>query len=423
MLASHRVHPIRAVARALTEMEIWPIAIGVVAGIVLERTLLVTLAVAAVWWVFRTLAYGFPSVRTPADWAIGLLSIMLLVTLWATVLPETTRPQVYRLVSGIALYYTIVNWTTTLPRLRLLIAGLLIGGTLLALVAPLTVDWSGGKLPFIPAAFYERFTLLVSDTINPNVMAGLLILLLAVALAMLMFGWAELSWLARVLVGLAVLIMSGMLLITQSRGALLGLVAAFLLLVLLRWRYGWVLPLVAAVIALVAMQFLDRAVVFDLLTTNRTLAGLDVRLEIWSRAIYMIQDFPFTGIGMGSFKTITDLFYPLFLSVPDTIEHAHNLFLQIAVDLGLPGLIAWLAILLVVCASSWQTYRYASSMGNGWLAGVGAGLFCSQVALVVHGMTDAVTWGMVRPAVLVWGLWGIAIASWQICHPEVSSQS
>jgi putative inorganic carbon (HCO3(-)) transporter len=38
-------------------------------------------------------------------------------------------------------------------------------------------------------------------------------------------------------------------------------------------------------------------------------------------------------------------------------------------------------------------------------------LLCSQVALVVHGLTDAVTWGMVRPAPLVWALWGLAMAS------------
>ena len=37
---------------------------------------------------------------------------------------------------------------------------------------------------------------------------------------------------------------------------------------------------------------------------------------------------------------------------------------------------------------------------------IGAGFFCSQLALATHGMTDAVTWGMVRPAPLVWVIWG-----------------
>jgi hypothetical protein len=40
-------------------------------------------------------------------------------------------------------------------------------------------------------------------------------------------------------------------------------------------------------------------------------------------------------------------------------------------------------------------------------------LLGSQVALVVHGLTDAVTWGT-RPAVVVWAVWGVAMASWNL---------
>ena len=100
---------------------------------------------------------------------------------------------------------------------------------------------------------------------------------------------------------------------------------------------------------------------------------------------------------------------------PGAILHAHNLFLQIGVDLGIPGLIAWLAILLVVLALSWKLYRYGRVHQNVQCAALGAGLLCSQLALVVHGMTDAVTWGMVRPAPLVWAIWGLAVAGWYVC--------
>ncbi len=54
-----------------------------------------------------------------------------------------------------------------------------LGGTLLALSARVTVEWSGtgedSKLSFIPPSIYHRFPLLVSDTVNPNVMAGALV--------------------------------------------------------------------------------------------------------------------------------------------------------------------------------------------------------------------------------------------------------
>jgi putative inorganic carbon (HCO3(-)) transporter len=38
-------------------------------------------------------------------------------------------------------------------------------------------------------------------------------------------------------------------------------------------------------------------------------------------------------------------------------------------------------------------------------------LLCSQLALGVHGLFDAVTWGMVRPAPLIWAIWGLALAA------------
>jgi O-antigen ligase len=78
-----------------------------------------------------------------------------------------------------------------------------------------------------------------------------------------------------------------------------------------------------------------------------SLNSLQGRLELWSRAIYGIQDFPFTGMGMNTFRKLVHMRYPLFLTSPNVdIAHAHNEFLQAALDLGIPGLIAFIAIYL-----------------------------------------------------------------------------
>jgi hypothetical protein len=63
---------------------------------------------------------------------------------------------------------------------------------------------------------------------------------------------------------------------------------------------------------------------------------------------------------------------------------------------------------------SWQTYHYGRLYGDRWAMGLGAGFLASQLALCVHGVFDAVTWGMVRPAPLVWGIWGAAMATWNV---------
>jgi hypothetical protein len=46
--------------------------------------------------------------------------------------------QAYRLLAGVALYYAIVNWATSIARLRLLATGLVAAGLLLALSAPVS---------------------------------------------------------------------------------------------------------------------------------------------------------------------------------------------------------------------------------------------------------------------------------------------
>ena len=112
---------------------------------------------------------------------------------------------------------------------------------------------------------------------------------------------------------------------------------------------------------------------------------------------------------MGNFSNVADMFYPFFLAAPGQ-PHAHNLFLQIAVDLGIPGLIAWLSIWFLICAISWQVYYTGKAVRDYWLAGIGAGLLASQIVLIVHGTIDAVTWG-VRPAVTLWSIWGLALAT------------
>jgi putative inorganic carbon (HCO3(-)) transporter len=93
---------------------------------------------------------------------------------------------------------------------------------------------------------------------------------------------------------------------------------------------------------------------------------------------------------MGTFSQVANAMYPFFLAGPDAdIPHAHNLFLQVAVDLGLPGLVAWLASLLLVILASWQVYRQGWTVGQSarlpYLAGLGA--------------------------VIVWAVWGVVMAA------------
>ena len=111
---------IRPFAARLAAVELPVLTLLVIGSIAVERLLPVALVVATFFWLVRWLAYGRPTVRTPGDWPIGLLAIMVPVTLWATAQPEITRAEVLRLLTGLALYYAVANWAGSIARCSLL---------------------------------------------------------------------------------------------------------------------------------------------------------------------------------------------------------------------------------------------------------------------------------------------------------------
>jgi len=135
------------------------------------------------------------------------------------------------------------------------------------------------------------------------------------------------------------------------------------------------------------------------------------RMEIWSKAIFMLEDYPFTGIGMGLFGPVADTLYPFTTFTANTVEHAHNLFLQIGLDLGIPGLISWLSILGINIVTAWIITLRGKRK---WHMGLGAGLLAGQLAILFHGMTDSVLWGMVRPSPMIWLIWGLVFSAYRL---------
>jgi putative inorganic carbon (hco3(-)) transporter len=402
---------IKRLAGYLAEIEIWPVAFFIFISIAWPLFLPAAIAIAVIFWVIRWLAYQRLSVRTPADLPVALLSIMILVTLYATAMPDVTTPQVFRLLSGIALFYALANWTNTARRLYLMMLGISLAGLALALSAPFSVQWVIGKVPFISQSLYERFVVRVSDAIHPNVLAGSLILILPIVIGWLLFSWSGLRWPMRIGLSAIILAMLAALILSESRGAWIAFAMGFAVIVILRWRWGWIPIMLAGLLAVLGIYTMGIPMFLDMLASGAASGGVAGRSEIWSRALLMIRDFPFTGIGLGSFGKLMDAIYPSLLFSQGSIPHAHNLFFQVGVDLGLPGLFAWLAILFTVIAAVWKVFQQGKKTDSGWVAGLGSGLLGSQVALIIHGLTDAVTWGMVRPAPVVWGIWGIAIAA------------
>jgi putative inorganic carbon (HCO3(-)) transporter len=287
-------------------------------------------------------------------------------------------------------------------------------GLILASSAIIIVNWPVAKFSAFLTPVYNHFAVLSSDPVNPNVMAGSLVILLPVPLACILFYSSQMSRFLRAMATVAASSMVVVLGLTLSRGAWIAFGMVLVILVMLRWRWGWIFVAVGLLTGIGIVTWLGITPIMNAIFSNTTLGGLDGRYEVWSRAIYMIQDFAFTGIGMGSFGKVADTLYPFYAIIPGRIPHAHNLFLQIAVDLGLPGLITWLSIFFTIGFISLKIYLIGRSMRDKLAMAIGSAILCSQVALALHGLTDAVTWGMVRSAPIIWALWGFAASGWNI---------
>jgi hypothetical protein len=206
--------------------------------------------------------------------------------------------------------------------------------------------------------------------------------------------------------------------LAQSLQALLGLGMA--LLIIAAWRSRWFLLSIPLGLLAFAGWLLaygpDRAVLASLSLEHPIGIGVALRLDIWSRALAMIHDMPYTGVGLNAFPLIHIHFYPGFLLGPE--PHAHNLFLQAGVDLGLPGLGALLWLLAAFYLTVIQAYRATSNRNlRVLLVGLAAGV----LAYIGHGLLDTVPLGA-KPVAALFAMLGMAAAPLRRGDKEMGRQ-
>ena len=224
---------------------------------------------------------------------------------------------------------------------------LLITGGALTLASPIIVTWKPEfRLFHLP--LYEQLQSIsfnVGETIHANVLAGVLLVPLLLAFSLL---WRQsVDRKVAQQIGLVVLmcVMLFMFILTQSRAGYLGFSVGIGLWAILRWsRLLWGLPLLGIGLIWLFQRFGIFSVLNGLAAGN-SFGGWTGRLDIWTQSSHALQDFVLTGIGIGTFTLVIPLLYPLQVNI-EGFPHAHNLFLQIGLDLGLPGLIAYLSIII-----------------------------------------------------------------------------
>jgi len=368
---------------------------------------MVALLIIGALWVCHAVALGRLTRPDHIDIPIGLLALLALVGLYVSPDAEHSLPALYRLALGLALFYGLLRTITDHRAVRRALASLSIGGAALALVALFTTDWTMVRL--FPSAIYAHLPRVVLDPgdralFNPRIVGMALALFLPFPLAAL---WLRRSNWDHLLHGLSALAIVATLILTQAPQALAGLLAGLPLLVAWRGRRALLTTTLALAVPLGAvLWWLDpQQALLALLSMEHPLGrAVLLRLDIWSRALAMLRDMPFTGIGLDAFPLIQTHFYTGMYLGPE--PHAHNLYLQIALDLGLPGLAVFVALLALLARELLRAWRRRPA---GELRALLAASSASLTVLLGSGWLDTL-WAA-KPGVLCWVLLGLTAAA------------
>ncbi|TDF85240.1 O-antigen ligase [Pseudomonas sp. H9] len=136
----------------------------------------------------------------------------------------------------------------------------------------------------------------------------------------------------------SLLVLGAFMVLCQSRGAALGLLITLVATPLWRRdRWSYLIAGGAIAVAIAGFVFMYAQI------TGR---GTSYRPEIFQSSLQIISEHPWTGIGLGSFYKVTALGRPF--------DHTHNMFTHIAIELGIPGMLLWLAVWLCVLREIWR---------------------------------------------------------------------
>ena len=182
---------------------------------------------------------------------------------------------------------------------------------------------------------------------NPNDLAALTLLQLSIAAAIFV---REPKGIYKLGARAALVVLPFLILLTQSRGAFIGLAAFGVLALAGHQKRVKVIGLVGVVL-LVATMFLPSSAWQRLKGVARIgdtaeLSQLDdqgsaeQRFEIWKTAFRIIDDHPVTGVGWGAYPEANAAYSPL-LGARDT----HSTYFNVLAETGFPGLLLFLAMI------------------------------------------------------------------------------
>jgi len=193
-------------------------------------------------------------------------------------------------------------------------------------------------------AFYSDAGIRIKGSFtHPNILAFYLVLLIVICIFVLQERIRLFSKLQPLLLTV-MLVSSGFLLVeTKTRNALIALWLLLVIYSMLRNRI-YLIPLLLTPLAALLVPSLNARMLEILNPSPGLTSSLDSfawRVSLWKSALPLVWHSPFIGHGLASFQPLSPSFSKI---VVRGGSPAHNVFMELAFEIGIPGLIAYLSI-------------------------------------------------------------------------------
>ncbi|MEY2645898.1 MAG: putative bicarbonate transporter, IctB family [Cyanobacteriota bacterium] len=412
LLAGTQPGPLGARLSLLAGMVLCALMAGL--PLVTRGGLSLLITAAGLLWLLWSLRTPAGALRPISAWLLVMLAVAVLATGFSPV-PVAAFKGLLKLVSYLGVYALMRQLLETAPQWwDRIVAALLAGELTSAVIAirQLYGDTSELARWADPNSVADGTIRVYCPLENPNLLAGYLIPILPLALVALL-RWR--TWPQRLFAAAALVLGSGALVLSYSRGGWLGMVAALGtlgLLLVLRSTRSWpplwrrLLPLLllaggAAALLIAVTQIEPLRIRVLSLVAGRQDSSNNFRINVWLAAIEMIQDRPWLGIGPGN--SAFNLIYPLYQQPKFNALSAYSVPLELLVEGGIPGLLAGLGLLQASLRRGLTQLRGESSWALPALAAVAA-----IAGLCIQGATDTIFF---RPEVQMTGWFCLATLS------------
>lgn len=331
----------------------------------------------------RRLRQGEPLLPGSAlDLPIAALLVLAAASWLSSIYRDATAWALLRLFLYAAAFYLTLEMTESRRQTRRLIWTIVGMGMIVSFLG--LVEYSGAPFP----AFWKNDASagLSSTFVNYNHLGGYLAMILTLGLGVVLHRTTESVpiWTGALLLILVALCLS------LSRGAWIGAFVAVeftLVLSMLRKKMSrFKIGILAFGLLLAAgMTILGSNPVIERIQTlkspeNTSLAD---RMVVWGGCADLIKKFPLLGTGLGTFPWSFTEVRPAGLT--ERYREAHNDWLQIVTELGLPVLLPLLWGLTALFRTGLLSFRTTSSR---LCAGAVLGALGGIVAILVHSVSD-----------------------------------